>query len=112
MVVSSLLTKHGFAVIEAEDGCDALAKLDTFDGMISFVLTDVVMPKMGGIALADEIERRQPGTPVVFMSGHADDPMLEEHFASGALFIEKPFTVERLMHILASTPLYNSRSAD
>ena len=67
-VTALMLADVGHAVIEAEDGVEALAKL-TDTGAIDLVITDINMPRMDGLALAREMRTRWPGVPVLLVSG-------------------------------------------
>ena len=61
--------------IEAAGAEEALDVMETRADGVELVLTDVVMPRKGGRELADELRRRWPGLPVIFMSGYADQAM-------------------------------------
>jgi two-component system cell cycle sensor histidine kinase/response regulator CckA len=99
--VRRLLEWHGYTVLEARNGADALRVYEAHEEGIDLVLTDVVMPEMGGHELVERLRALRPGLRVLFMSGYA-----ERAFASnGAIppgmgFVEKPFTVETLMRRL------------
>lgn len=58
---------------------------------IHLLISDVVMPEMGGMALADEMRRRRPGIRVVMMSGYTEDERLK--FDTSLSFLQKPFTM-------------------
>jgi len=64
-----LLERHGYAVIEAARPEDALALADSSQA-VDLLLTDIVMPGVGGRALAAQFAARRPGTLVLFMSGY------------------------------------------
>jgi signal transduction histidine kinase/CheY-like chemotaxis protein len=88
-----VLELDGYTVIEACDGEDAVAAFEDTDRTIDLLLTDVVMPRMGGVELARALEERQPELPVLFVSGYTD----HEVFADGppgarSAFLAKPFT--------------------
>lgn len=93
-LVAEILSRRGFTVSVARDGQDALSLLDS--GVVpDLVLTDVVMPRMGGPALLNELRRRSLDVPVLFMSGYpAGEEMGQED--SQAL-IDKPFTPDALV---------------
>ncbi|MEN9933643.1 MAG: hypothetical protein RLZZ387_222 [Chloroflexota bacterium] len=93
-VVVRALEAQGYRVIEASNGLEALAALERQPGLrIDLLLTDVVMPHMGGPELVAVLAARIPGLRVVFMSGYADRPA-ELHLpdGSGTIFLPKPFT--------------------
>jgi CheY-like chemotaxis protein len=69
-MIRRLLEREGYAVLEAENGAEALRLLEGSSGRsVDLVLTDVRMPEMGGRELAAALARSQPGLPVVLMSG-------------------------------------------
>jgi CheY-like chemotaxis protein len=88
-----ILRQRGYTVLEAEGGVQALALAKEHPGTIHLLLTDVVMPEMGGPELAQRLRAARPGTLVLYMSGYTDDAILKH----GALdtstpFLQKPFT--------------------
>ncbi|MEP7226786.1 MAG: PAS domain S-box protein [Gemmatimonadales bacterium] len=99
--VRRLLEWHGYTVIEARNGADALQIYDGDEQEIDLVLTDLIMPGMGGHELVERLRARHPDLRVLFMSGYADKPMPNNGTArSGTAYLEKPFTVELLMQRL------------
>ncbi len=94
-LVAEILSRRGFAVEVARDGIEALAKLDAGGPLPDLVLTDVVMPRMGGPALANELRRRGIEVPVLFMSGYpaGEELPLDE----SQRLIDKPFTPDALV---------------
>jgi CheY-like chemotaxis protein len=64
---------------------------------VDLVLTDAVMPRMGGRELADHVARLKPGLPVLFMSGYTNDEIIRRGLLSpGAPYLQKPFSPEAL----------------
>lgn len=97
-ILSLWLTRHGFAVLEAECGEEALRICKESDGPIHLLLVDVVMPGMSGVELAPQIMALRPDIKVILMSGYRDDQI----FLNAALnpntpFFHKPFTFEALI---------------
>jgi len=91
------LEKAGYQVLTANDGEEALRVSEGFKGEIHLLLTDVVMPRMGGRELAERIRTLRPGIQVIYMSGFPDREL--SHLAaveSDANFLQKPFTPESL----------------
>jgi CheY-like chemotaxis protein len=66
-----ILQKHGCTVVEAEDGVDAYRVMETQNGNFDLLITDVRMPKMDGVALAEHVRESFPGVPVLFVSAYA-----------------------------------------
>src|SRR5207247_5844344 len=71
-----LLSEGGYVVLSASDGNEALLVAERHPGSIDVLLTDVVMPGLGGVALAEAIEHLRPGIAVVYMSGYRGDALL------------------------------------
>ena len=69
----SVLEGGGFEVRAAANGQDALALFDRDAEAIDVVVTDMVMPEMGGLDLAERVLERRPETPIVYMSGYTDE---------------------------------------
>ncbi|HEX2249249.1 MAG TPA: PAS domain S-box protein [Gemmatimonadales bacterium] len=69
-VMGRTLQAEGYDVLRARDGREALRELEELGGLIDLIITDLVMPGMGGRVLAQELERRYPELPVVWLSGH------------------------------------------
>jgi len=91
------LQLSGYTVVEARDGLDALEVAKTFNGAIDLLLTDIVMPGMGGRALAQELGRKRPEIRTIFMSGYAGQaPGAQGPLDPGSDFVAKPFTREVL----------------
>ena len=83
-------------MIEAVDGLDALALVREHKP-IHLVLTDVVMPRMSGGALAKEVERLRPGTQFLFVSGYAGKTILDHKVVDlETNFLQKPYTLKQL----------------
>ncbi len=90
-LTSRILRDGGYQTRSATDGLDALEALESL-GEIDVLVTDVVMPGLDGRGLADELRRRRPGLPVVFVSGYTEDYVVESAREDGATaFVEKPF---------------------
>jgi len=96
-LVRETLQSRGYHVIEAQNGEQALRAANEMNGPIHLLLTDVVMPGMGGKELAQQILQEHPGTRVLFLSGYAEDTMVPDGILdSGSAFLQKPFTLQNL----------------
>jgi two-component system cell cycle sensor histidine kinase/response regulator CckA len=83
----------GYKVLEAKDGVAALEVSEHHDGTIDLLLTDIVMPGMGGRALAHELVRRRPEIKLVYMSGYTGQAVgAQGPVEPGSVFLSKPFT--------------------
>ena len=95
------LTGCGYTVLPAHDGVHALEVARTFNGSIDLLLTDVMMPRMGGVTLARSMSELRPGIRVVFMTGHADrEASFRDALRSGAESIQKPFSHKDLLRVV------------
>jgi two-component system, cell cycle sensor histidine kinase and response regulator CckA len=94
-LVGEILRRKGFRVEVAPDGRDALELLTQIETMPDLVLTDVVMPRMGGRELAAELEERGVLVPVLFMSGYQDGGEMPDD--ARYTYIAKPFTPDALV---------------
>jgi len=99
--VRRLLEWHGYTVIEARSGADALQIYEGDQEGIDLVLTDLIMPGMGGHELVERLRTRHPELRVLFMSGYADKAVTSNGAVrKGTAYLEKPFSVELLMQRL------------
>jgi PAS domain S-box-containing protein len=97
-LVRSILQMNGFHVIEAPNGVEALTTVQQYAGQIDLLLTDVVMPRMGGRELAEHMRQLRPATKALFMSGYTDDAVVHHGVLdAGLAFIQKPFTPAALI---------------
>jgi DNA-binding NtrC family response regulator len=98
-----VLRRQVYEVLEAESGEAAMAIARAFEGRIDVLVTDVVMPGMGGRRLYQELRSLRPDTKTLFMSGYHDDPELLAMVARGeAPFLAKPFSLSELLgHVRA-----------
>jgi PAS domain S-box-containing protein len=92
-LLARMLRRYGYTVTEAQDGVEAIERLQVDNGQYELVITDMVMPRMGGRNLAVEAAKLWPELRVLFMSGYAG----HDAFASGVVvpgefFLQKPFT--------------------
>jgi CheY-like chemotaxis protein len=89
--------KGGFHVISAASAEEALPASDRHEGKIDLLVTDIFLPGMGGLELAETLSARRPGLPVLYVSGYAESQI--EHatlIAEGSAFLPKPFTATEL----------------
>jgi len=105
-LVLHTLSRQGYVVISAANGIEALQHVDRLQvtERIHLVVSDVVMPGMGGVELARELTVRGQTAPVIFMSGYTHDAIpLAEILGDGSTFLPKPFTIEQLGTIVRQT---------
>ena len=102
-VARMMLSRHGYEVIEAESGLAALEIVRTRQAPIDLLLTDVIMPELGGQDLAREVVTMRPNVRVLFASGYTDDVLVDrEVLQPGAELIQKPFTRDALLQKVRS----------
>jgi two-component system, cell cycle sensor histidine kinase and response regulator CckA len=95
-LIESMLELHGYRVLAAANAGEAL-ELAASAGRIDLLLTDVEMPDMNGRELAQRLGAERPEMRLLYMSGHSEHEIAGYGvFASGALFLAKPFTVAAL----------------
>ena len=95
-LVRGILEPQGFQMFEAADGADALELLRYPDLRLDLVVTDLIMPRMNGMALADELDLLRPGTPLLFISGYIESCLFSTR-RPNAVVLQKPFTAEQLV---------------
>jgi len=93
----AMLETCGYTIIEACDGLEALKICDEGSCKIDLLLTDVVMPQMGGRELAEKLTERLPDIKILFTSGYTDDAVIRHGIIeTNTNFIQKPFTFDTL----------------
>ena len=96
-LIREFLKLGGYTVLEAENGNEAIRIAGAFGGPIHLLLTDVVMPRMGGQQLAGQLMSIRPATKVLYMSGYPNEGIAHSGILSaGVVLLEKPFTREIL----------------
>jgi len=92
-LVVSMLSQQGYKVLEAETPEEAIRIADDTTGPIHLLLTDVVMPKINGFALAEAVRKLRPRMKVLYMSGYTDSRVDRSwQLEKGTPFLQKPFT--------------------
>lgn len=94
-LVQTRLSAVGYTVLLASDGVDALQVSSRYSGEIHALVTDVVMPRMGGVELASELSRLRPGIRQLFISGHPG-----QQIPAKIRLVEKPFRLADLERAL------------
>jgi len=93
-----VLEKYGYTVLEAANGEEALKVAESHEGPVDLLLSDVVMPRMGGPELAQALLAKRPSVKVLYMSGYTDHPMVRRGVVNaGVAFLQKPFTLTVLV---------------
>jgi len=98
-LVHKILTEFGYTVLEARNGNEALSTAQQSVEPIHLLLTDVVMPEMGGVTLAAQLKSTYPAAKVLLMSGYSVNTVEKLDLADlGTPFIQKPFSASTLTH--------------
>ena len=90
----TLLTLHGYQVLEAHDGKRALEVAETHDGPIHLLLSDVMMPELDGPSLAEQLKVVRPDVRVIFISAFSDGLV---ELLNGCPLVQKPFAGSALL---------------
>ncbi len=94
--VRRILIANGYQVIEAANGAEALEVAVAHDGPVHLLLTDIIMPKINGLVLAERILEERPNVSVLFMSGYVEGSLLMAKHPQSIL-LQKPFTPDSLI---------------
>jgi CheY-like chemotaxis protein len=99
-----VLEGDGFSVLPAADGAEALRLCQQHDGTIDLMVSDIVMPRLNGFQLSDQVRTAHPETKFLFITGYAEQfPELRELIKHGATILEKPFLPSELLHKVEDT---------
>jgi len=91
------LEMSGYTVLEARHGAEAFRLAERHDGPIDLLVSDVIMPEMGGGVLAEQLLEARPGIKVLFVSGYTDDAVVRHGIVrADVAFLQKPFTPQSL----------------
>lgn len=100
-VASRLLARNGYNVREAADGAEALRMLAASNGEINLLVTDIIMPEMGGLELARRVGSDFPGLPILLISGYSDSQELGQSIPPDLDLLQKPFSGTELTAAVA-----------
>jgi two-component system cell cycle sensor histidine kinase/response regulator CckA len=107
-LASRVLRARGYRVLEARDGAEALNLTGDRQGPIDLLVTDIIMPGLGGPALAERLLQVQPDLKVLYITGYSEEAIRQQGMLpAGGSLLEKPFTAhqlaERVRAALATT---------
>ena len=98
LLAKTLLEEHGYRVIEAEDGEDAVRKFKENQEQVRLLLLDIIMPRLDGRKAYEEIKKLQPNIKVLFASGYTEDLLsIKDILDQGLDFIQKPMRPHDLL---------------
>jgi two-component system, cell cycle sensor histidine kinase and response regulator CckA len=96
-LVRDTLEAKGYRVLEAESGEAGLSIAEGHDGKIDLVITDVIMPGIGGRELVKQLAQARPSTKFLYLSGYTEDAIVSEgSLEEGTAFLQKPFSLQSL----------------
>jgi two-component system, cell cycle sensor histidine kinase and response regulator CckA len=99
--ISMFLDLHGYKVLEASNGAEALSIASQHAGSIQVLITDMILPKMSGAEVAQEVAKLSPQAVTLYMSGYTDRELLGYDPASSTVgFLQKPFPLQTLLQKL------------
>jgi CheY-like chemotaxis protein len=99
-----ILARAGYRTLGADDAVEAIAQFEQAGGEIDLMLTDVVMPGMGGPQLAAELTQRRPTLKVIFTSGYTDDMVVRYGIDGMTMdFLGKPYSMRDLLARVEAT---------
>jgi len=97
-----VLRQTGYIVWEASNGKEALQVAEGLTEAPALLLTDVVMPEMSGLELAEQLRQKWPDLALVYTSGYTDHALLERSaLQKGTPFLQKPYMPAALLHLVA-----------
>jgi signal transduction histidine kinase len=102
-LLTAVLQDNGYDVIVAEDGGAALGLVESNGATIDLLLTDIVMPEIGGPELADRLVAIHPDVRVVFMSGYSEEIVSSRLLTQERILLEKPFSLPDLLACVNAT---------
>jgi CheY-like chemotaxis protein len=99
-LVAEVLNDHGYRVLEAANGVEALGVWRLHRDQIDLLLTDIVLPEgITGPVLAQRLKAEQPQLRVLYTSGHGDTtPLMELNLREGINYLQKPYLPSRMLH--------------
>jgi DNA-binding NtrC family response regulator len=96
-LAQEVLQSNGYRVLDAGNGNEAIKVAEQHHGIIDLMVTDVVMPQLGGRELAEKLSVTRPDMRVLYMSGYTDDAIVHHGVLDGrAAFLQKPFAPDAL----------------
>ena len=96
-IIARILVDEGYFVHQAGDGLEALELIKGGDVAMDVVVSDIVMPRLNGVELVQELSRSHPGLPIILISGFGTEELTRRGIAAPCAVLPKPFPPERLI---------------
>jgi two-component system cell cycle sensor histidine kinase/response regulator CckA len=101
-LVATVLQEEGYLILIADDGLDAIGVAEAHHGEIDLLITDVSMPRLSGVELAQRLLAQRPGLEVLFVSGYSDSRLLGQELNEKPVnLLPKPFLPDQLIERVA-----------
>jgi hypothetical protein len=101
-ITAAMLSRHGYRVLTASDGSEAVALLSTRCAEVKLVITDLVMPNLDGVALAGIVQRLNPSIKILAISGLSSAGRNGKFESYGGAILFKPFKVQALLEAVSN----------
>jgi two-component system, cell cycle sensor histidine kinase and response regulator CckA len=103
--MAAIVRTAGYEALLADGGDEALVLCESSASGIDLIISDVAMPRMNGRALAECMNRKYPGVPIVFVSGYPESRVIiagltTRGFENGYTYLQKPFTAQDLLKVV------------
>ena len=97
-LLQDVLTMYGHQVLVARDGEEGIRLADDHQGALDLIITDIVMPRMGGRQLVERVVAARSSVRALYLSGYTDEAVMRHGvLEAGSAFLQKPFTARQLM---------------
>lgn len=96
ITLRNFLRKKNYAVAAASNGLDGLKLFEASADDFDLVITDLIMPHIGGVAVISIIKKRKPDIPIIAITGYGEQPEALAMEAQANIVLEKPFKLEKL----------------
>lgn len=110
-LITATLQASGFAVHSCADPAEALAWLEKTGWKVDIIISDVLMPRLDGLAFCQALRKRAPDVALLLMSGHLQEEDLWVEGARTLPYLAKPFTATALLGAVADALALNTRPA-
>jgi CheY-like chemotaxis protein len=95
--ITNFLRKKNYIVASATNGLDGLKTFESSVDDFDLIITDLVMPNISGVAIISIIKKKNPGIPIIAITGYGEQPEALAREANADIVIEKPFKLTKLL---------------